>query len=141
MPIVVIDNSNEKTLAWATVMWPSKALDKDISTRVSQLSKYFPDSITPNENIHEFFLDLETNEDMLQLLEIVDNPEISSEESAKAGTRALEFELMNNQYYDTVKLLVDQTVSVLIDKEVVIQLVCSYHFIHINFNTLHLIVN
>lgn len=102
------------------------ARDKEITTRVAQLSKYLPDPIKAAEFIHKFAVNLVTDEHMLRLLETVVNPEVSCKECADAGIQLLKKlgqPVMTNLYYNTVKLLMERISSVLIDKDAVTYLV------------------
>lgn len=103
-----------------------EARDKEITTRVAQLSKYLPDPIKAAEFIHKFAVALVNDDHMLRLLETVVNPEVSCKECADAGTQLLKKlgqPVMTNLYYNTVKLLMERISSVLVDKEAVTQLV------------------
>ncbi|XP_057373894.1 sister chromatid cohesion protein PDS5 homolog B-B-like isoform X1 [Daphnia carinata] len=105
---------------------PGENRDKEITTRVAQLSKYLPDPIKAAEFIHKFAVNLASDSSMLQLLETVVNPEVSCKECAEAGTQLLKKlgqPVMTNLYYNTVKLLMERISSVLIDKDAVTHLV------------------
>lgn len=102
------------------------ARNKEIQSRVAQLSKYLPDPIKAAEFIHKFAVNLIVDEHMLRLLETIVNPEISCKECADAGTQLLKKlgqPVMTNLYYNTVKLLMERISSVLVDKDAIQHLV------------------
>lgn len=119
------------------------ARDKEITTRVAQLSKYLPDPIKAAEFIHKFAVNLVTDEHMLRLLETVVNPEVSCKECAEAGTQLLKKlgqPVMTNLYYNTVKLLMERISSVLIDKDAVTHLVRKLHYLLITCNSISIFI-
>ena len=100
--------------------------EKEITSKVAQLSKYLPDPIKAAEFIHKFAVNLSTDNNMLKLLNTVVDPEGSCKECADAGIlllKKLGQPVMTNLYYNTVKLLMERISSVLIDKEAVTYLV------------------
>ena len=105
---------------------PPDVRDKEITSRVAQLSKYLPDPIKAAEFIHKFAMNLVNDENMLRLLETIVNPEVSCKECAEAGTQLLKKlgqPVMTNLYYNTVKLLMERISSVLVDKDAIQYLV------------------
>nr|CAH0110668.1 unnamed protein product [Daphnia galeata] len=102
---------------------PGDARDKEITTRVAQLSKYLPDPIKAAEFIHKFAVNLATDEHMLRLLETVVSPEVKCAEAGTQLLKKLGQPVMTNLYYNTVKLLMERISSVLIDKDAVTYLV------------------
>jgi len=109
---------------------PQDARDKEITSRVAQLSKYLPDPIKAAEFIHKFAVNLTNDDHMLRLLITVVDPEGSCKECADAGTQLLKKlgqPVMTNLYYNTVKLLMERISSVLIDKESVTYLVSTFN--------------
>jgi len=119
-----------------TLRMTPEARDKEIQSRVAQLSKYLPDPIKAAEFIHKFAVNLITDEHMLRLLETIVNPEISCKECADAGTQLLKKlgqPVMTNLYYNTVKLLMERISSVLVDKDAIQHLVSCFTFIFPSF--------
>jgi hypothetical protein len=66
-----------------------EARDKEITSRVAQLSKYLPDPIKAAEFIHKFAMNLVHDENMLRLLETIVSPEVSCKDCADTGSQLL----------------------------------------------------
>ena len=100
----------------------SHGRDKEILSRVAQLSKHLTDPGKAADFIEKFVADLIRDEQMLRLLETIVDPDISCAECADAVTQLLKKlgqPAATNFYFYTVKLLMDRISSVLIDKDAI----------------------
>ncbi|BET00337.1 PDS5, Hypothetical protein cohesion maintenance, homolog [Nesidiocoris tenuis] len=94
--------------------------EKDISARIVVLSKLLPDQVKAQEFLGKFSQAMFRDQTLLQGMEVVMKPDITCKECAETTSlilKKLGQPIMTNLYYNTVKMLLERTSSVMVDRE------------------------
>ncbi|KAK4314945.1 hypothetical protein Pmani_013813 [Petrolisthes manimaculis] len=93
--------------------------DRDIAYRLGHLTKYLPDPLKVQEFLRKFSQHLNTDSQLLTLMETVVSPDVSCKDSVDAVTQILKKlgqPVMTNLYYNTIKMLLERVSSVMVDQ-------------------------
>ncbi|XP_076031392.1 cohesin associated factor B pds5 isoform X2 [Oratosquilla oratoria] len=93
--------------------------DKEIAIRLSHLAKFLPDPLKVQEFLKKFSSHLNSDTQLLSLMETVVSPDVSCKDSVDAVTQILKKlgqPVMTNLYYNTIKMLLERVSSVMIDR-------------------------
>ncbi|KAK6618691.1 hypothetical protein RUM43_013082 [Polyplax serrata] len=96
----------------------SEERDQEISTKVTQVSKFLPDPVKAQEFIVKLSNNLLNQPDLLQQLSKLVRPDISCRESIHITgilIKSLGNPIMTNLYFNNVKMLLERISSVMID--------------------------
>ncbi|CAL8109843.1 unnamed protein product [Orchesella dallaii] len=99
---------------------------KQLNYRISSLTKFLPDPVKASEFICKFSNDLKDDKALMRTMEIIVSPTTDCKacaDSVNLVLKKLGAPVMTNLYYNTIKILLERTSSVLIDKEAVTKLV------------------
>ncbi|MCL4115786.1 UNVERIFIED_CONTAM: hypothetical protein GTU68_048938, partial [Idotea baltica] len=103
--------------------------EKEITSRLGHLSKFLPDPLKVQEFLRKFSHHLESDPQLLSLMETVISPDVSCKDSVDAVTlilKKLGQPVMTNLYYNTIKMLLERISNVMVDRhalEVLVSLV------------------
>ncbi|XP_014241753.1 sister chromatid cohesion protein PDS5 homolog B-B isoform X2 [Cimex lectularius] len=101
---------------------PSEERDKEMVTKVQQLSKFFPDTVKAAEFLNKFSQNMLKDSTLLLGMETVVKPDISCKECAETTSlllKKLGQPVMSNLYYNTIKILLERVSSVMVDHQAI----------------------
>lgn len=104
-------------------------LNPDLAPQqITVLSKFLPDQVKAQEFLAKFSQAMLRDQTLLQGMEVVMKPDITCKECAETTSlilKKLGQPIMTNLYYNTVKMLLERTSSVMVDIESVNVSNCS----------------
>ncbi|XP_042234585.1 sister chromatid cohesion protein PDS5 homolog B-B-like isoform X3 [Homarus americanus] len=93
--------------------------DREIAYRLGHLTKFLPDPLKVQEFLRKFSQNLNTDPQLLSLMETVVSHDVSCKDSVEAVTQILKKlgqPVMTNLYYNTIKMLLERVSSVMVDQ-------------------------
>nr|XP_053653751.1 sister chromatid cohesion protein PDS5 homolog B-B-like [Cherax quadricarinatus] len=93
--------------------------DREIAYRLGHLTKFLPDPLKVQEFLRKFSQHLNTDSQLLSLMETVVSHDVSCKDSVDAVTQILKKlgqPVMTNLYYNTIKMLLERVSSVMVDQ-------------------------
>lgn len=93
--------------------------DREIAYRLGHLTKFLPDPLKVQEFLRKFSQHLNTDPQLLSLMETVVSHDVSCKDSVDAVTQILKKlgqPVMTNLYYNTIKMLLERVSSVMVDQ-------------------------
>ncbi|XP_047482987.1 sister chromatid cohesion protein PDS5 homolog B-A-like [Penaeus chinensis] len=93
--------------------------DREIAYRLGHLTKFLPDPLKVQEFLRKFSQHLNTDSQLLSLMETVVSHDVSCKDSVDAVTQILKKlgqPVMTNLYYNTIKMLLERVSSVMVDR-------------------------
>jgi hypothetical protein len=99
------------------------------SIEITRLVKFLPDTVKAAEFLHKFARQLKEDNNLAQNMEKFLNPGSCAEvvKSTNAVVQKLGKQAPSNRYYNTIKVLLERSASVLVDTESVQQLLNILH--------------
>ncbi|XP_065343965.1 sister chromatid cohesion protein PDS5 homolog A [Cloeon dipterum] len=101
---------------------PDDERDKDLNAKIVQLSKHLPEPVKAHEFLRKFSAHMSKDASLLQMMETVMNPSVSCKTCSEVMSQILKRlgqPVMTNLYYNTVKMLLERTSSVMVDHEAI----------------------
>lgn len=93
--------------------------DREIAYRLGHLTKFLPDPLKVQEFLRKFSQHLNSDSQLLSLMETVVSHDVSCKDSVDAVTQILKKlgqPVMTNLYYNTIKMLLERVSSVMVDR-------------------------
>ncbi|KAK7077880.1 Sister chromatid cohesion protein PDS5 A [Halocaridina rubra] len=100
--------------------------DREITKLLGLLTKFLPDPLKVQEFLRKFSQHLQTDPQLLILMETVISSDVSCKDSVEAVTQILKKlgqPVMTNLYYNTIKMLLERVSSVMVDQTAIDSLV------------------
>ncbi|XP_059483617.1 sister chromatid cohesion protein PDS5 homolog A-A isoform X4 [Neocloeon triangulifer] len=96
--------------------------DKELNAKIVQLSKHLPEPVKAHEFLRKFSAHMSKDSSLLQMMETVMNPSVSCKTCSDVMSQILKRlgqPVMTNLYYNTVKMLLERTSSVMVDHDAI----------------------
>jgi len=109
--------------------------ERQLSLRISQLTKFLPDPVKASEFLCKFSADLREDKVLMRTMEIIVNPVTDCKTCAEQTNMVLKklgAPVMTNLYYNTIKILLERTSSLLIDKDALVKLLSILHSVRLD---------